>query len=86
MESGKSQTAPRVPQPPAISPDQILAYAPKVKARVVKIDANVAAYFGDMFYAMKKSIGSAAKAAATSALQKPDHKAPSNTGAAQNRS
>jgi hypothetical protein len=65
-------------KPPAITPAQILEYAPKVKVRVLKIDANVPAYFGDMFYAIRKSF--------TSAPQKHDHKVPSGTGAAQSRS
>jgi hypothetical protein len=47
--------------PPAISPDQILDYAPRNKARIVEIDANVAAYFGDLFRDMREGLkGSAA--------------------------
>jgi hypothetical protein len=41
--------------PPAISPDQILDYAPR-KARVVRVDANTIAYFGDLFHAMRQSL------------------------------
>lgn len=41
--------------PPAISPDQILDYAPR-GARVVSMDANVIAYFGDLFQAFRSSL------------------------------
>jgi hypothetical protein len=39
-------------EPPAISPDQILEHAPR-KARILRVDANVLAYFGDMFHAVR---------------------------------
>lgn len=47
--------------PPAISPDQILDGAPR-KARVVHVDANVVAYFGDLFHAFRVGLKGAAAA------------------------
>lgn len=44
-------------QPPAISPDQILDYAPR-KARIVRVDANVVAYFGDMLHSLSSRLKS----------------------------
>ncbi len=41
-------------EPPSISPDQILDYAPR-KARILRVDANVLAYFGDMIHAMRQT-------------------------------
>ncbi len=38
--------------PPAISPDQILDHAPR-KARILRVDANAIAYFGDLFHSFK---------------------------------
>lgn len=64
--------------PPAISPDQILDYAPPSKARIVKVDANVVAYFGDLFRSLRTSL--------TAAPRLPVHTVLSGTGAAQNRS
>ena len=55
--------------PPPVSPDQILDYAPRNKARIVEVDANVAAYFGDLFRDMREGLKSAAAEAA--AAKKP---------------
>ena len=41
--------------PPAISPDQILDHAPR-KARILRVDANAIAYFGDLFHAWKVAL------------------------------
>jgi hypothetical protein len=38
-----------------VSPDQILDYAPR-GSRVVQMDANVVAYFGDLFQAFRSSL------------------------------
>jgi hypothetical protein len=38
-----------------ITPDEILENAPKMP-RVIKVEANVIAYFGDMFHALRQSI------------------------------
>ena len=45
-------------QPPAVSPDQILDHAPR-KARVIRLDANVVAYFGDMLLGLRSAIAPA---------------------------
>jgi hypothetical protein len=45
-------------QPPAVSPDQILDYAPR-KARVIRLEANVVAYFGDMLLGLRSAIAPA---------------------------
>jgi hypothetical protein len=71
--------------PPAISPDQILDYAPRNKARIVEIDANVAAYFGDLFRDMREGLKGAGAAGKKQKLTAA-HKAPSGTAAARNRS
>ena len=42
-------------EPPAVSPDQILDHAPR-KARVLRVDANTIAYFGDMFHSFKVAL------------------------------
>ena len=50
--------------PPGVSmrsPDQILDAAPK-KAKEVRIEANVVAYFGDLLMAWKAAVAAAAKA------------------------
>jgi hypothetical protein len=44
--------------PPAVSPDQILDHAPR-KARVIRLDANVVAYFGDMLLGLRSAIAPA---------------------------
>lgn len=60
--------------PPAVSPDQILDYAPR-GSRVVQMDANVVAYFGDLFQAFRSSLqdlsAPASAAAAKPASAKP---------------
>jgi hypothetical protein len=37
------------------TPDNIIEHAPKTP-RVIKVEANVIAYFGDMFHALRQSI------------------------------
>ena len=37
------------------TPDDIIEHAPKTP-RVIKVEANVIAYFGDMFHALRQSI------------------------------
>lgn len=52
--------------PPGVSmpsPDQILEAAPK-KAREVRVEANVIAYFGDLLMAWKRAVAATAKARA----------------------
>jgi hypothetical protein len=44
--------------PPAVSPDQILDYAPRGH-RIVRVEANVAAYFADMFTALRHTLSAA---------------------------
>ena len=44
--------------PPAVSPDQILDYAPR-GSRIVRVDANVVAYFGDLFQALRVAVAGA---------------------------
>lgn len=41
--------------PAAVSPDYILESAPRA-ARILKVDANVIAYFGDYFHAVQKGL------------------------------
>jgi len=41
------------------SPEQILEQAPK-KIRVIKVEANVVAYFGDLLMAWKRTVAAAA--------------------------
>jgi hypothetical protein len=40
---------------PTISPEYILEYEPKDK-RIIKVEANVVAYFGDLFHALKEGL------------------------------
>jgi hypothetical protein len=42
--------------PPAVTPEQIEEYAPRMPARILKVDANVAAYFGDFFHALRAGL------------------------------
>jgi hypothetical protein len=75
--------------PPPISPDQILEYAPRQKARIVQVDANVAAYFGDLFRDLRTGLREGALNNSTPSsknLQGFLHKGPSNTAGAQSRS
>lgn len=67
--------------PPAVSPDQILDYAPRTH-RIVRVEANVAAYFADMFAAIRSTLTDAPRSAQLSTARK----APSNTASAQNQS
>jgi hypothetical protein len=63
--------------PPAVSPDQILDYAPR-GSRILRIDANIVAYFGDLFQSFRSTT--------TAILASRDHKAPTNTASSRNRS
>ena len=84
----KKNECPRPPifcMPPPITPEAILDAAPK-KTRVLRLDANVIAYFGDLFHAwkvgMKRGIISGhLKGPATSGRTDP-----SNTASARNPS
>jgi hypothetical protein len=67
--------------PPAVSPDQILDYAPRGH-RIVRVEANVAAYFADMFAALRQTLICAPRSGPLNT----GRKAPSNTASAQNRS
>jgi hypothetical protein len=84
--------------PPAVSPDQILDYAPRTH-RIVRVEANVAVYFADLFAALRHSLTAASPkaplkdplaasltAAPRSAPLNTGRKAPSNTASAQSRS
>lgn len=57
LQERPALSQPQGPLPPAISPDQILDYAPR-KARVLRVDANVVAYFGDMLHSLRGSLSS----------------------------
>lgn len=50
--------APLLPSMP--SPDQILEQAPK-QTKIVRVEANVVAYFGDLLMAWKRSVAATAK-------------------------
>jgi hypothetical protein len=65
--------------PPNISPDTILETAPKTN-RILKVDANVIAYFGDFFLSVERGLRVSA------APLKPAHTAPKYTASSQNRS
>jgi hypothetical protein len=39
--------------PPPVHPESILDYLPKAP-RIIKVDANVIAYFGDFFHAFRE--------------------------------
>lgn len=78
QQQGAQELQPQGPLPPAISPDQILDYAPR-KARVVRVDANTIAYFGDLFHAMRQSL-------LTSTPGMSARKGPAGTASSQNRS
>ena len=45
--------------PPAVTAEQIEEYAPRMPARTLKVDANVAAYFGDLFHALRVGLSKA---------------------------
>ena len=62
-----------------VTPDEILETAPK-GARVIRVEANVVAYFGDFFHAWKESV----KREITCA-PKTGHSTPINTASAQSR-
>jgi hypothetical protein len=63
--------------PPPITPEAILEAAPK-KTRVLRVDANVVAYFGDLLSAMRKGI--------SEGLVNSVRKGQSNTASSQNPS
>lgn len=63
--------------PSAVSPDAILDYSPTAP-RVLKVDANVIAYFGDYFHAFRQGLIAAPASLA--------HTVQANTASAQNQS
>ncbi len=67
--------------PPAVSPDQILDYAPRTH-RIVRVEANVAAYFADLFAALRKTLSDAPRSVPLNTARK----ALSNTASSQSRS
>jgi len=71
--------------PPSITgmltPDDILEKAPK-GPRIIKMEANVIAYFGDLFQAMRQGIKQTLSAPPLTTA----HTAPSNTASAHNLS
>lgn len=62
--------------PSAVSPDAILDYSPTAP-RVLKVDANVIAYFGDYFHAFRQGLIAAPASSA--------HTVQANTASAQNQ-
>ena len=64
---------------PNMTPDEILETAPK-GVRVIRVDANVVAYFGDFFHAWKESV----KREIISA-PKIGHSSPANTASSHSR-
>ena len=67
--------------PPPVTPEHILENAPRA-SRVLKIDVNVIAYFGDLFHAIQEGLKQGInEAPATSARTNR-----SNTASARNRS
>ena len=72
-------------QPPAnlytMTPDDILERAPK-GPRIIKVEANVIAYFGDLFQAMKQGIKHALNAPPSTS----GHTDPSNSASAHSQS
>lgn len=67
--------------PPGISPEQILEHAPR-EAKVLRLDANVIAYFGDLLNAFRQGV----KQGITEAPVTSAHTAPSNTASARSPS
>jgi hypothetical protein len=68
-------------KPYTMTPDDILENAPK-GPRIIKIEANVVAYFGDLFQAMKQGIKHTLSAPPSTS----GHTAPSNTASAHSQS
>ena len=64
-----------------LTPEDILENAPK-GPRIIKVEENVIAYFGDLFQAMKQGI----KHKLNEGPQKSAHTAPTNPASAQNQS
>ena len=67
--------------PPPIQPDSILEYVPKAD-RVLKVDANVIAYFGDLFHAFQEGLRQSPNASP----QRSVHTSPASTASAHNPS
>jgi len=63
--------------PPPIQPESILEYVPKA-SRVLKLEANIIAYFGDLFYAFQQGLSASPVTSA--------RKAPADTASSQNQS
>jgi hypothetical protein len=67
--------------PPPIHPDSILEYEPKV-SRIIKVDANVIAYFGDFFHAFREGFRKSPSVAPETIVRT----IPANTASSQNQS
>ena len=67
--------------PPPIQPDSILEYVPKA-ARVLKVDANVIAYFGDLFHAFQEGLRQSPNVTPVTSARR----APGDTASAHNPS
>jgi len=67
--------------PPVVSADQILDYAP-THSRVIPMEANVIAYFGDFLHAWKEGVATGI----TSAPVTSSRTVPASTASARNRS
>ena len=68
--------------PSAVTPDAFLDYSP-TGSRVLKVDANVIAYFGDYFHAFCQGMRNAVEL--TVAPVSPFRKDPSNIASSRNR-
>ena len=66
---------------PNISPDAILETAPKTN-RILKVDANVIAYFGDFFHAFREGFRKSPSVAPETIVRT----IPANTASSQNQS
>jgi hypothetical protein len=67
--------------PSGVTPEQIADNAPK-QTRIIAVEANVIAYFGDFFHAWKKGI----RQGIIAGPAKSGHTTPSNTASARSRS
>jgi hypothetical protein len=71
--------------PPAVLPETILECAP-TESRVLKVDANVIAYFGDYFHAFQTGLRQAKRSTLSAAPASSAHTAPANTASDRSRS
>jgi len=53
---------------PTSSPEYILEYDPREK-RIIKVEANVVAYFGDLFHALRMALDSLSKTHGTPSVE-----------------